>query len=147
MDAPVVLCVAQRPKTAQLIAEVLSRKQYKVGSVLRDAYLVIQTRPKQSVNPVFELCHYETGQQFVVTSANDQELVKIWFPPSCRQWQGSRLIELYDVPLEKKIQESQTQFISKLRQLCRNACKLELWTDQTELGETIAIDVADVCLK
>ena len=107
MNAPVVLCVAQRPKTALLIAQTLSGQQ-SPNQVSFNLIHLLKAKSKGKCSQVFEFTKSCEGKlkSYLVTAVNDHEITRIWFPDQCRQWQGARLIELYDVHLDKQIHES-----------------------------------------
>ncbi|GAQ86760.1 DNA topoisomerase III [Klebsormidium nitens] len=128
------LNVAEKPSVAKAVSQILSRGQYR-------------TREGLSVyNKVFEF-NYTVGNQQVdmlMTSVSGH-LMELDFEDQYRKWHSCQPVQLYDLPVHKKVPQDKYGLRDTLHRESRNCQWLVLWLDCDREGENIAYEVIQVC--
>ena len=69
------------------------------------------------------------------------------YPDHCKDWQNTRMDDLYEIELEKVPNENADNIVKNLKLYSRDADKLVIWTDCDREGEAIGYDIIDICLQ
>lgn len=69
----------------------------------------------------------------------------IEFPDSCKDWQATRIEDLYHIPVVKSPIESSINVVQNLKFFSKDIDSLVIWTDCDREGEAIGYDIIDIC--
>ena len=129
-----VLCVAEKNDAARGIAQILShnRMQRREG------------RSKYNKLYCFEAQLFGRRANLVMTSVSGH-LMNFRFPPQYKNWTSVPPSSLFDAPVEKAVQEQMEPIARTLKEQCRLADTLVIWTDCDREGENIGFEVIDLC--
>jgi len=70
----------------------------------------------------------------------------IEFPDSCKDWQATRIEDLYHIPVVKSPIESSINVVQNLKFFSKDIDSLVIWTDCDREGEAIGYDIIDICI-
>jgi DNA topoisomerase-3 len=69
----------------------------------------------------------------------------IQFPESCKDWNSTRIEDLYDIPVLKTPIDQSVNVVQNLKIYSRDIDSLIIWTDCDREGEAIGYDIIDIC--
>ncbi|KAI8333699.1 DNA topoisomerase [Chlamydoabsidia padenii] len=131
-----VLCVAEKPKAAKHIAEILSQSSFRTES----------TSNTFVKNYIFDYTVNQRTASFVMTSVLGH-LTDLDFPPSHKSWQYSNPADLFCLETVEFVNDDMKTVAANLRQQVRAADILFIWTDCDREGEGIGGEVVQECRK
>lgn len=100
-------------------------------------------------NPVYEFTYKINNQEYnmIVTSVAGH-LMELKIPEEFeKNWYSTNPIQLFDVPVTKKVKKDYVNIERTLKREVRNSDWLVLWLDCDREGENIAFEVIEVCKK
>ncbi|SAM08471.1 hypothetical protein [Absidia glauca] len=131
-----VLCVAEKPRAAKHIAEILSQSSFRTQN----------TGNQYVKNYIFDYTVNQRTASFVMTSVLGH-LTDIDFPSTHKNWQSCDPGDLFRSETVEYISEDMKQVAMNLREQVRFADILFIWTDCDREGEGIGGEVVQECRK
>ena len=133
-----ILGVAEKPSVAKELAKILTGGEN------------YQSRQGHSnYNKIFDVpsCMFKDSQCTMNMTSVTGHMMGIEFPDQVSNWSTTNPLDLFDVPLVKRVKKESENIEKTLKEEAKRANILLLFLDGDLEGENIAYEVISVCLK